>query len=115
MAYVFCRAVNSLLVNKVQVTQGRLLVSEPLKQDTFGHELKAAATVLSRETRMSPDPYIANSRSLSCNRPIYEPVRCLGLKARLNLRNRFHEREVQSQYVCYPLDLFDWRPRRVAL
>jgi hypothetical protein len=54
VAYVFCRAVNPLLVNKVQVTQGRLLVSERLKQDTFGHELQGGSdSVVARNANVA--------------------------------------------------------------
>src|SRR6266404_5701204 len=35
---------------------------------------------LSRESRICPEPNLLNSYLLSWNRPIYDPVRCLGSK-----------------------------------
>ena len=43
VAYVFCRAVNPLLMYEVKVVQSWLPVSEHLKQDSFGHELQRSS------------------------------------------------------------------------
>src|SRR6478672_10319580 len=42
--------------------------------------LYAAATALSRGSRICPEPNLLNSYLLSWNRPIYDPVRCFGSK-----------------------------------
>ena len=70
----------------------------------------AAATALSRESRVLPDPYFSNSRLLSWNKPIYDPVRCLGSKPDSIFCSRLHESEIESQDAGYQLDFVDWGP-----
>src|SRR5262249_13795964 len=114
-AYVLCRAVNPLLVNEVQVTQGRLLVRVRLEQDTFGHELQGGSdSVVARNADVAR-PVPCEFMLAQLEQADIRTGALLGVEAGLDLRNRLHDREVQSQYACSPPDFFDRRPGRVVL
>ena len=55
---VFCRAVNSLLVNEVNVVQSRRPVSEHLKQDRFSHELQCGSDSIIARIKNVADPVL---------------------------------------------------------
>jgi hypothetical protein len=73
--------------------------------------LQAAATALSRASRICPEPNLLNSYLLSWNRPIYGGA-LLGVETGLDPGNRFHEIEIQTESVGSALDLLDRRSDR---
>ena len=58
---------------------------------------------------MFPEPYSLNSELLSWNRPIYDPVRCFGLKPELDFSHCFHKVEIQAESIRGAFDLLNRR------
>src|SRR6185437_6870778 len=103
VAYVLCRTIDPLLMNEVDVAQGRLPVREDLKQDAFGHELQCGSDSIVTRIKNVTVAVLLEFAPAQLEQANIRPGALLGVEAGLDLRHGLHESEVESQEVGYPL------------
>src|SRR6185312_1661947 len=114
LAQVFHRAFDALLVNEINIVKGRRPVREHLEHDVFRHELQCGGDgVIPRIEDVAGAVHFEFFLA-QLEQADIRPGALLGVEAGLDLCNRLHESEVESQEVGYPLDFIDRCPWRDA-
>src|SRR5712672_1538441 len=115
LADVLGGAFPALLMDQVKIAQGRLPVRHPLEQNAFGNDLVGRRNGIVAGTTNLPGAEFAELVFAQLEQADIRSGALLGVETGLDLGNRFHEIEIQTEGVGSALDLLDRRSERGVL
>src|SRR5712672_3031918 len=115
LADVLGGAFPALLMDQVKIAQGGLLMRHPLEQNAFGNDLVGRRNGIVAGTTNLPGAEFAELIFAQLKQADIRSGALLGVETGLDLGNRFHEIEVETESVGSALDLLDRRSDRGVL
>src|SRR5262249_6614273 len=105
----------ALLVDQVKIAQGRLLVRHPLEQNAFGNDLVGRRNGIVAGIENLAGAEFVDLLFARLEEADIRAGALLGVETGLDLGNRLHEIEIQTESVGSALDLLDRRSDRDVL
>jgi len=94
-------------MDQVEIAQGRLPVCHPLEQNAFGNDLVGRRNRIVARIKNLPGTKFAELIFAQLEQADIRSGALLGVETGLDLGNRFHEIEIQTESVGSALDLLE--------
>jgi hypothetical protein len=105
----------ALLMDQVKIVRVRLPVRDPLEQDALGNELVGGRNGIVAGTSNLPKAEFADLIFAQLKQADIRSGALIGIETGLDLGNRFHEIEIETERIGSTFDLLDGRPAGMSL